>query len=213
MGRNRPKRWPMLVTAGALLMAGLLVLGENSAGAATRTVVSEPNYGFSFTLPVSWKQVPLNGSDVTALLNAAVHNDPTLANALSGEVSSAASKGMKVFAVGPVSGSTVANLNIIVTSSDGAPTGNAFAPAAVAEAKIGLAELKATDPKTSVVHNRLGTVAQATYELTLKGTPGQFGVQFYVLHKSHIEIISVTTSSRSQSQADARAVVDGWRWH
>ena len=212
MRRDRPKRWPLLVTAAALLMAGLFVLGETGAGAASGAVVSEPNYGFSFTLPVSWKQVPLNGSDVTALLNAAVHNDPTLANALSGEVSSAASKGMKVFAVGPVRGSTVANLNIIVTSSAGAPSGNAFAPAAVAEAKIGLAELRASDPKTSSSTTG-GTVAQATYKLTLKGTPAQFGVQFYVLHRSHIEIISVTTSSRSESQADARAVVDGWRWH
>ncbi len=213
MRRDRPKRWPALITASALLMTGVFALGEGSAGATSPSVVSEPTYGFSFTLPAGWKQVPLNGGDVTALLNAAVHNDPTLANALSGEVSSAASKGMKVFAVGPVSGSTVANLNIIVTSSSGAPTGNAFAPAAVAEAKIGLAELRASDPKTSVVHNRLGTVAEATYELTLKGSPAQFGTQFYVLHGSHIEIISVTTSSRSGSQADARAMVNGWRWH
>jgi len=212
MRPDRPKRWPVLVLTSALLMAGSLALEASSAWAASGTAVNEPAYGFSFTLPANWKPVPLDGSDVTALLNAATHDDPTLANALSGEVSAAASKGMKVFAVGPFSGTTVANMNIIVTSSAGAPTGSTFASAAVAEAKIGLAELGAHHAKTSTVHNKLGTVAQATYELTLKGTPPQFGIQFYALHKSHIDIISVTTSSLSGSQAAARVIVNSWRW-
>ena len=59
-------------------------------------------------------------------LNSASHDDPTLANALSSEVTSGAAKGMKVFAVGPRAGSTVPNVNVIVTSSAGAPTGRAF---------------------------------------------------------------------------------------
>ncbi len=184
-----------------------------SAAALSGTVANEPKYGFSFTLPAQWKQVPLNGSDVTALLQAAAHDDPTLANALDSEVSAAASKGIKVFAVGPVTASTAANMNIVIASSAGAPTGSAFAPEAVAEAKIGLAEIGVIHAKTSVVHNALGTVAQATYELDLKNAPAQFGVQFYALHKSHIEIISVTTSSPSESQADARVIANSWRWH
>ena len=217
MRRDRPKRWPALVATSALLVAGSLVMGASPAGAArgavSGTVVNEAEYGFSFTLPVTWKQVPLNGTDVTALLNAATHDDPALANALSGEVSAAASKGMKVFAVGPLSGATLANLNIIVTSSAGAPTGSAFAPAAVVEAKIGLTEIGAGHAKTSIVRNRLGTVAQVTYQLTLKNSPPQFGIQFYALHKSHVDIISVTTSSMSESQAAARVIVNGWHWH
>ena len=201
-----------LCGASAILVASLLALGETGAGAASATVVNEGKYGFSFTLPVHWKQVPLNGSDVTALLNAAAHNDPTLASALTGEVKAAASNGIKVFGVGPVSGSTVANVNIIVTSSAGAPTGNAFASAAVAEAKIQLTQVGTSHIKTSIVHNRLGAAAQVTYELNLKGAPPQFGDQFYAVHKSHIEIITVTTSTLAQSQTDARLIVDGWHW-
>ena len=212
MRRDRPKWWPLLLGASVALVAGLLVVGESGAGAAVGTAVNEPTYGFSFLLPPSWKTVPLNGGDVTALLNAAAHNDPTLANALSGEVNGAASKGIKVFAVGPVSGSTAANMNIVITSSAGAPTGSEFAPAAVAEAKIGLTELGTNHTRISVVHNRLGTVAQATYELTLKGSPPQFGDQIYAMHKSYIEIISVTTSNPSKSQAAARVIVNSWRW-
>ena len=47
-------------------------MGETSAGASSGPVIKQPQYGFSFTLPADWKQVPLDGSDVTALLNASV---------------------------------------------------------------------------------------------------------------------------------------------
>ena len=107
----------------SVLLAAVLVLGETGASASSGTVLKEPQYGFSFQLPANWKQVPLDGSDVTALLNSASHDDPTLANALSSEVTSGAAKGMKVFAIGPLAGSTVPNVNVIVTSSAGAPTG------------------------------------------------------------------------------------------
>ena len=150
------------------LVAVLLVLGDASAGASSGVVIKEPQYGFSLTLPVNWKQVPLNGNDVTALLNAETHDDPALTNALNSEVTSAAAEGMKVFAIGPVAGSTVPNLNVIVTSSAGVPTGSAFAPVAVAEAKIELTQVGASHLKTSIVEDRLGTSARATYELILK---------------------------------------------
>ncbi len=151
-----------------------------SAGTSSGVVVRQPQYGFSFTLPANWKQVPLNGSDVTALLNAATHDDPTLANALDSEVTSAASKGMKVFAIGPVAGSTAPNVNVIVASAAGSPTGRAFGRAAAAEAKIELTQVDANHIKTSVVKNRLGTSAQATYQLNLKNAAPEFGEQFYV---------------------------------
>ena len=207
----RRNRWRLEVGASVALVAVLLALGNMSAGASSGVVIKEPQYGFSLTLPADWKQVPLNGSDVTALLNAATHDNPALANALNGEISSGAAAGMKVFAIGPLSGASVPNVNVVITSSSGGPTGSAFAPAAVAEAKIGLTQVGASHIKTSIANNHLGRSAQATYELNLKSGP-EFGDQFYVQHRSYVEIMTVSTSSPATSQSDARVIVDGWRW-
>ena len=192
-------------------MAALLASGEMSASASSGVVIREPQYGFSFNLPAKWKQVPLDGSDVTALLNAATHDDPSLANALDSEVTSAASKGIKVFAIGPVAGSTVPNVNVVVTSSAGAPTGRAFAQAAIAEAKIEFTQVGASHLTTSIIENRLGTSAQATYELTIKSTV-EYGHQFYVQHGAHVVVVTITTSNPTSSQSNAQFIVDSWRW-
>jgi hypothetical protein len=193
------------------LVAAALVLGETGASASSGTVVKEPQYGFSFNLPVNWKQVPLDGSDVTALLNSASHDDPTLANALGSEVTSGAAKGMKVFAVGPLAGSTVPNVNVIVTSSAGAPSGRAFAQAAIAEAKIEFTQIGATHLKTSIVNNHLGSSAEATYELDLKSS-AQFGEQFYLRHGAHVDIVTITTSSHAATGSNAQFIMNSWRW-
>jgi hypothetical protein len=193
------------------LVVSLLTLSATSAGAARAVVVKEPQYGFSFSLPASWKQVPLNGSDVSALLNQASHADPSLAHALTSEVAAGASKGMKVFAIGPVAGSSVPSVNVIVTSSAGAPTGSGFAQAAVAEAKIELTEVGATHITATVVNDHLGRAAQAAYELKLP-SGNEFGYQYYALHKSHIDIVTITSSSSASSLSNARVIVGSWRW-
>jgi hypothetical protein len=210
MGDGRHTMRKTLMGASALV-AAVLVLGETGAGASSGTVVKEPQYGFSFNLPVNWKQVPLDGSDVTALLNSASHDDPSLANALGSEVTSGAAKGMKVFAVGPLAGSTVPNVNVIVTSSAGAPSGRAFAQAAIAEAKIEFTQIGATHLKTSIVNNRLGSSAEATYELDLKSS-AQFGEQFYLRHGAHVDIVTITTSSHAATGSNAQFIMNSWRW-
>jgi hypothetical protein len=212
MRDGRRNRGPLPVRTSTALVAVMLVLVAASADASSGVVIREPRYGFSFTLPVGWEQVPLNGSDVAALLNSAAHNDPTLAHALNGEVTSAASKGIKVFAIGTFAGSMVPNVNVVVESSAGAPTGRAFDQAAIVEAEIALTQVGASHIKTSIVKNRLGTSAQATYELDLKATGIEYGEQFYVQHKSNLVVVTVTSSSFASSQSNARLVVDSWRW-
>ena len=210
MRDDRRKHRTVLVGASGLL-AALLVLGEMSASASPGVVIREPQYGFSFNLPANWKQVPLDGSDVTALLNTATHDDPTLSNALDSEITSAASKGIKVFAIGPVAGSTVPNVNVVVTSSAGAPTGRAFAQGAIAEAKIEFTQVGASHLKTSIIKNRLGNSAQATYELNIESTV-EYGHQFYVQHGAHVFIVTITTSNPASSQSNAQLIEDSWRW-
>ena len=195
----------------SVLVAAVLLLGEAGAGASSGTVIKEPQYGFSFHLPANWKQVPLDGSDITALLNSASHDDPTLANALSSEVTSGAAKGMKVFAIGPLAGSTVPNVNVIVTSAAGAPSGRAFAQGAVAEAKIEFTQIGASHLKTSTVNNHLGFVAEATYQLNLKSST-EFGAQFYLRHGANVEIVTITTSSHTATGSNAQFILNSWRW-
>ncbi len=62
------------------LVAAVLVLGETVAGASSGTVIKEPQYGFFFHLPANWKQAPLDGRDVTALLNSASHLKTSIVN-------------------------------------------------------------------------------------------------------------------------------------
>jgi hypothetical protein len=188
-------------------VALLLSLGATEAGASSGVVIKEPQYGFSFTLPVNWKQVPLDGGDVTTLLNDASHNDPALTNVLNGEVSSAVSKGTKVFAIGPSGG----NVSVYVTSSAGTLPESVFAPAVAAAAKTEFTQAGASHIKTSTVNNPLGRSAQVTYELHLLGKH-VFGDQFYVQHKSYVEIVTVTTSGLASTQSNARLIVDSWRW-
>jgi hypothetical protein len=191
----------------------MLGLDAASAGASSGTVVKEPHYGFSFRLPISWKQVPLDGGDVKSLLNAATHDDPALANSLDSEIVSQASKGMKVFAIGPVSGAGAPTVNVIVLSAAGSPSGRPFAQAAVAEAKIEYVQLSATSYQASVVTNQLGTTAMGSYDLSTSGTGGhQFGIQYFVRHKSHIDVITVTTASKASTQSAAKTIVKSWRW-
>jgi len=149
---------------------------------------------------------------VTALLNSAAHDDPTLANALDSQVTSAASKGMKVFAIGPFAGTTIPNVNVIVSSDAGAPTGRGFAQAAIAEAKIALTQVGASHIKASIVKNPLGTSAQVTYELDLKTAGVEFGEQFYVQHTANVVVVTVTTSRSTSTKSNAHLVANTWRW-
>ena len=212
MKDNRREHRAVQVGLSAALVVMLLLTGATSAGASSQVVITEPGLGFSFTLPHDWKQVPLNGSDVSALLNAATHDDPSLANKLNSEVASAASKGTKVFAIGPIVGSVAWNVNVIVSSSSGAPTGRAFAQAAAADAKIQLTQTGGSHIRTSIVKNRLGTSARVTYEFNLKNVTREFGEQLYVRHKTSLEIVTVTTSSPTSSQSITRLIGNSWQW-
>jgi hypothetical protein len=212
MKRDRSGRRVTLFGLSSLLAAVILTAWAANAGADSQLQIKDSRYGFSFALPASWKLVPLNGSDITNLLNTATHDDPALANGLSNEVKAGASKGMKVFAIGPVVGTTIPNVNVIVTSSAGGPTGHAFAESSVTQAKIEMAELGVQQIKASIIQTRLGAIAEATYTLNLKTSAPQFGAQLYLEHKSHVDIVTVTAPNTADTQSNLRFVISNWRW-
>jgi hypothetical protein len=215
MGANQPNsrrgRIGAAATSAALVVVTLAAL-STVAGASSGVVIREPQYGFSFSLPAGWEQVPLDGSDVTALLNAATHDDPSLASALDSQITSEASKGMKVFVIGPVSGSVASNVNVIVNAPGGfIPSGTEFAREAVAEAKIEMAQIGATHIKAIAVKNHLGNVAESTYRISLQGT-NEVGEQFFAHHGPNLLVVTVTTSSPATAKAIANDVASTWRW-
>jgi hypothetical protein len=213
VGVRRSKRVLGVGGLSALAMAGPMVIpgATVQAGAATGPTVRVPQFGFSLTLPPSWTEIPLNGSDITSLLNSATHDDPTLANALSAEVKSATTHNIKVFAVGPVVGTSVPNVSIAVGSSAGAPSGKAFPPAAVVQAKISLSQAGARQIKTAVIHTGLGSTARVAYALPLKAAT-VYGVQYYAEHGSRVAILTVTSTLAATSLAAARTMAGNWHW-
>jgi hypothetical protein len=206
-GHRRPQAW----FTGALV-ATFVLLGAPNAGASSGALVKIPQYGFSFRLPNGWKSVPLNGGDVKSLLNAATHDDPSLSNALDSQVVSETSKGMKAFGIGPISNGAAPDVDVIVISAAGSPSGREFASAGVTEAKIEYAQIGAVHYKASVVNDRLGEAATGTYQLKGKSLGIQYGAQYFVRHKSHIYVVTVTTPSAASTQSDAATIVDSWKW-
>jgi hypothetical protein len=104
------------------------------------------------------------------------------------------------------------NVNVIVASSAGEPTGHAFAQSSVTEAKIEFAELGAQQVKASIVHTRLGVVAEVTYILNIKNSAPLFGSQLYLLHTSHIDIVTATTAKAADSRSNLQLVIESWQW-
>jgi hypothetical protein len=207
---RRLTRWVL----GALSLAGPVVFFSvaGSAHTAPGKLVREQKYGFTLRLPAQWNPIPLDGSDITSLLNTATHDDPSLTNALSSQVKSATAQGIKLFAVGPLVGSFVPNLNVIVQSSVAVPGGKgAFLAAVTVQAKISLGEAGITKITSATVHDAMGAVVQVSYTLPLK-TGDAHGVQIYAERGSRLVIMTVTTSTPSQSLTDARAIAGSWHW-
>jgi hypothetical protein len=194
------------------LAATFMLLGTTTAGASSGTLVKEPQYGFSFRLPSGWKEVPLDGSDVKSLLSNATHDDPSLSNALDSQIVSESAKGMKVFGIGPLTNSSTPDVDVIVISAAGTPSGRAFASEGVTEAKIEYAQIGAVHYKASVVTDRLGDAAKGTYELKGKTLGTQYGTQYFVRHKASVYIVTVTTPSAASTQTAGNLIVNSWRW-
>ena len=60
----------------------------------------------------------------------------------------------------------------------------------------------------------MGKEIEATYNLSVKlsGVPAQ-GLQLYLKHKTHIDIITFTSTTKSTNLAAAKVVEDSWQWN
>jgi hypothetical protein len=188
------------------------LFGPTASAAGTR--FNESKYGFSFSLPSKWLQVPLNGGDIKSLLAKATKDDPSLENALSAEIKKAAAERIKFFAVGPIQGFVSPNLNIIVTSAGTTLSGKAYWQEADPQIKVELTEVGVKDLKTAIKKFTFGESLVAKYSIPTKefGT-SERGVQLYVRHKSQLDIVTVTSTTVKSVEGVATVLEDSWQWN
>jgi hypothetical protein len=182
---------------------------------AGATTVKATQYGFSFSLPPKWTQIPLDSSDIGAIIGQATKSDPSLKNVLDQQAVQASKKGLKVFAVGPVSNGFFPNLNIGITSTTAVPTGSAFISLMSADVKITLAEAGATQVKVGSHHLSLGQVVQVSYQVRLSlgsKAVSVHGLQFYAEHGTHLYVITISGTSLAQDQGIANVLESTWHW-
>ncbi len=186
-----------------------------SSGPAVAQTVMASQYGFSFSLPPKWTEIPLSSKDVGTLISAATQADPALENALSQQVTDAAKEGLKVFAVGPVSGDFIPNMNIMTKADPGVPTGSAFVNDMSLGVKITLGAYGATQVEVAAVDLRLGQAVQASYVLKLKFAGRSIsdrGIQLYFQHFGRLYVVTFSSLSLTQDQATAQVVEGSWQW-
>ncbi len=185
-----------------------------SSGQAMAQTVTASQYRFAFALPPGWTEIPVSSKDLGALLSALTKADPAIKNALSQEAVDAAKEGLKVFAVGPIAGDFVPNLNILVRSASGLPSGSTFVNLMSSEVEILLASEGATQVKTAAAQLPLGQAVRATYLLRLLtgGTVAVRGLQLYFEHLGRLYVVTFSALSMTEDQSAARVVQASWRW-
>jgi len=196
-------------------LAAALGVGAALAVPAVAATVTAAQYGFSFSLPPRWTQIPLDSKDIGAFISAAAKGDPSMENVLDQQAVQAGKKGLKIFAVGPVSGDFFPNMNIAVASAAGTPTGSAFIDLMTAEVKLTLTEAGAMQLKVVPTHIPLGPAVQATYKLQFNLWSRVFpvyGLQFYLEHGPRLYVITFSALSPAEDRATAQIVDGTWRW-
>jgi hypothetical protein len=194
------------------IVIGSLFASTPSWG-ATELVVKDQKDGFSFSLSSQWKQVPLSSSDIGYFLKEASKGNANLKKTMTTQVEAAIKAGIKTFAIGPIAGNFLSNISVIVQSGKGAPTGNAFYTSAQAQLQVALTADGFTNLKLKVIHLPLGEALQVTYDLSNESLGVTTdGLQLYILHKTHVFIVTISTHSHSLDASLMKSVGNSWKW-
>ena len=195
-------KWVIAASSSAIVVCASA--GASSASTPTgSTRVVMAKYGFSLSLPTGWQQVQLTKAGVSKMVQRINKLDPTLAGQISTQSEQAAMRRMQLYAIGPLQGSTLSNINVIVDSSHGLPSGAAF----LSQGKPAMAsELQAQGFKhvtTSIVHLPLGSAIQAQISLPSSATTA---TELFISHGSRLYIVTFTPSSV------ATQIENTWHW-
>jgi hypothetical protein len=172
-----------------LLLLGSAMLSGVS-GASGRTVTDSKD-GLAFTLPSHWQQIPLSGNDITGFLDIITKSDPSMKSALTTEVKQAATKGVRIFALGPIVQHFSPNINVIVERQSTGPSTPGFFDELGVQVKLTLTSAGLKHVTTSTAHWAKSKVVQATYSLQVASSSAPVeGLQLYVWHGGKIFIVT-----------------------
>jgi hypothetical protein len=196
----------------SLLAVAMLGIGVLPAGASGPTM-KDSKFGFSFSMPNGWRQIPLTKSDISGLGDLLAKDDPSMKILIENQIKNAGQEGIKDLAFGPISTLFASNINVVVEPAAGPSSGSAYFDAEGLEAKLGLSSVGMSHIHTSTVTLPIGKELQATYTLPRKDGPkGASGLQLYVRRKSHLFIVTITSSTSSRDRSTALVVEKSWRW-
>jgi hypothetical protein len=201
------------VVVMSVVASAVLALAVGPSG-ATSNSFNVTKVGASFALPAKWIHVPLKGADINKILNTASKDNPQLKSVLTTEVTQADKKGIIFFAFGSVAHDFLSNVNIIVTSAAGEPSGSSYYGDVVSQLKAQLPTGGFKDVHVSIRQLPMGKEIVVNYHLS-EGAgrlPAQ-GLQIYARHKDKFDIITFTSTSQATDAAAAQVLEDSWKWN
>jgi hypothetical protein len=202
------------VKFGLEAVAAVGVLVGSLARPAGAVTVTDAQYGFSFSLPAAWTQVPLDSALIGKFLDAAAKNDPSLKKVLGNEVAQATKEHLKFLAIGPVARGFFPNMNIALETSPSLSSGTAFLALMRAQVKELLTGLGVRQLKVFVTKAHFGTAVEANYAFPIASAPRGLvqGIQVYLVHGPRLYVITFTANTQKQDVAAAQVVEASWHW-
>jgi hypothetical protein len=199
--------------SAGLMAAAAIVAGSGQLPAAAATV-KEPQYGFTFSLPAGWMQVPLNAGLVGQFLRDARKKVPAFAKTLDNEVAQATKAHLKFLAIGPVSGGFFPNINIGIEPSPSTASSPALLSLMKVEVKQLLAGLGVKQIQVSTPVLSFGAPVEATYAVRIHSGGLQLvhGLQLYLVHGGRLYVITFTAPTERADLESLHTVNTSWHW-
>ena len=201
--RHRWATWAVALCGAAMCVGGMPVAWSSasaaSSGGGTKVVLTK--YGFSVTLPSGWKKVTLTKAGIDRMAKYIDKADPSLGQLFT--QNEATARHLQLYAIGPLGGSSLPNMNVLVQSPQGLPSGNSFVSQAQGVMKGELQQEGFKNVAVTVAHLPFGTAVEGQY--SLPGT-GATVTQFYMSRKGHLYIVTVSPPSVVSQ------IVNTWHW-
>jgi len=167
----------------------------NLASSAKGPKVVLTKYGFSVTLPSGWQRVTLTQASIDKLARYLKSRSASPTFYQQFVNNEAAARHLQLFAIGPLEGASLPNLNVLVQSPQGLPSGESFLTQAQPVMKSELQQAGLKNVTISVVHLPFGPALQGVYSLPLQGGTSVTLTQLYISHGGHLFIVSMSPSS------------------
>ena len=172
-----------------------------SASSTKGPTVVLTKYGLSVTLPSGWQKVTLTQAGIDKMTKYLKSVSPTLYQQFVDNEATA--RHLQLYAIGPLEGTSLPNLNVLVQSPQGLPSGESFLTQAQPVMKSELQQAGFEHVTISVVHLPFGPALQGVY--TLPGTSATV-TQLYISHEGHLYIVSMSPASVVPE------IENSWHW-